>query len=225
VNGNIANGGRVIQWGGRVVFAQTNEWFMNADDKHIFYSNRADNNRLYRKRSEADPGNVLVKHPCSGIVVFGDGIYFVNENDRKVYRCSKEGKGITPASSLEATEFGVLSDGTVYANPNARRLCLFGSQAYFADAGNNFALTMFDVESGQTDVFPAIRPSYINVYNGEVYYADRMRENKLYRFGGAFSIFGDSVACLHVIGDFLYFISGGKWRRLSLTNFGDAEEV
>jgi hypothetical protein len=55
-----------------------------------------------------------------------------------------------------------------------------------------------------------------------------MRENALYRldsFGNRLSIFGDSAECLHIIDDWLYFISNKKWRRLSLQNFGEAEEV
>jgi len=231
INGNIANGGLAVKWRGNVIFARSNEWFLNADEEYIYYSNRDDENRLYKKTEVHDKGKIIVRKPCSGVTLFEDGIYYVNEEDQRVYRCSKEGKGVTACSKTETTEFAVLGDGAVYTNPNARRVCAFGGGVYFADGGNQdnlFALTFVDVRNGETSVFPDIKPSYINIHDDNVYYTDRGRENKIFRLdpsGSRMSVYGNSAECLHVLSDWLYFLADKKWKRLSLLNFGEAEEV
>ncbi|MCL2048457.1 MAG: DUF5050 domain-containing protein [Defluviitaleaceae bacterium] len=231
MSGNIANGGLVVKWRGNVIFARPNEWFMNADDDFIYYSNRNDRNRLYRKQDSASDGKMLVKRSCANVLLFGDSIYFISEEERKIYRCSKDGKGLTLCSNTEAADFAVLADGTVYASPNARRVCASGSKVFFADKGNEnnlFALTSFDTRSGETAVFPDIRPSSINVHGNTVYYTDRNRQNKIYRLetsGGSMTVFGTSAEHLHVIDDWLYFMTNKKWKRLSLLDFGDAEDI
>jgi len=229
MNGNIANGGLVVKWRGTLAFANPNEWFLNADDEFIYYSNRSDKNRLYRKRGANGEEKLILKEPCAFVTLFEDGIYYVNEEQMKIYRCSKEGKGRAQCYGQNAAEFGMKSDGGLYVNPNARRLCVCGQSAYFADANNSFALTIADLaHSGREKTFADIKPSHINIHDGNIYYTDRMRENALYRLdpsGGRLSIFGNSAEHLHIIDDWLYFISEKKWRRLSLHNFGEAEEV
>ena len=228
MSGNIANGGLVAKWRDTVIFAQPGEWFLNTDDEFIYYSNRNDKNRLYRKRSVKDPGAPIVKEPCSFVTLFGDGLYYINEEQMKVYRCSTEGKGRALCSGESATEFSILPDGAVYVNPGAKRLCVYGKTAYYADVNNHFALTVTSLQGAEPKAYPDIVPSSINVHDGSIYYADRMRENALYRLdpaGARLSIFGAGAEHLHIIDHWLYFINGRKWRRLSLLNFGEAEEV
>jgi len=225
MNGNIANGGLLAKWRDEIIFARPQEWFLNTDDEFIYYSNRSDENRLYRKQNPQEEGRVLLKTPCSGLVLFGDGLYFVNENDKTVYRCSTEGRGLTRCSSKETTEFAVLDNGEIYINPAARRLCICQERAFFADANNDFVLTSIEVKNGEKEVFANIKPSYINTYGDDVYYADRMRENKIFRLGSRYSICGDSAECLHVIDEWLYFLADKSWKKVSLVNFGEAEEV
>ena len=229
MNGNIANGGLVAKWRGSVVFAEPNEWFLNTDEEYIYFSDRSDKNRIYRKSGASSEGKLVLKEPCSFVRLFEDGIFYVNEDQMKVYRCSKDGKGRALCSLDRTAEFGILDYGGVYINANARRLCVCGHSAYYADACNDFALTITDTRnSGDTRVFPDIKPSHINVHDGNVYYTDRMRENALFRldpFGVRLSIFGGGSESLHIIDNWLYFISGRKWRRLSLLNFGEAEEI
>jgi hypothetical protein len=231
LNGNTANGGLVIKWRDSVLFAQPNEWFMNADDDFIYFSNRDDRNRLYKKKNEKDAGKMIVKKPCSNVLAFDDGLYFINEDERKVCRCSKEGKGITVCSNTETVEFAILADGTIYTNPDARRICAYGNKVYFSDKGNDnnlFTLTSYDTRNAETEIFPDVKPSFINVHNDAVYYTDRSRQNKIFRLepsGGRMTVFGASAEFLHVIDDWLYFMSNKKWKRLSLSDFGDAEDV
>ena len=229
MNGNIANGGLMVKFQGGVVFAQPNEWFLNSDDEYLYYSDRSDKNRLYRKRGVSGEGKLILKEPCSFVTLYDDGIYYVNEDQMKVYRCSKEGKGRTLCSQDRAAEFGILDYGGVYIEPRARRLCVCGHSAYYADEDNDFALTITDTRSTTgSRVFPGVKPSHINVHDGYIYYTDRMQENALFRLdpGGArLSIFGCGAESLHIIDGWLYFISGRVWRRLSLLDFGEAEEV
>ena len=227
--GNIANGGLAVKWRGTVVFAKPNEWFLNADDRFIYYSDRSDKNRLYRKRGEDDPGELIVKEPCAFVTLFEDGIYYANEEQMKVFRCSKEGNDRTLCSCERTVEFGISDDGFVYINPHASRLCVHGQRAYYADGNNNFALTIVDiVNSGTLKVLPDVKPSFINTHDANVYYTDRMRGNSLWRLdpsGGKLSIFGGSAECIHIIDNRLYFLSGNKWRGLSLLNFGESEAM
>jgi len=225
MNGNTANGGLLVKWHDEIIFARPHEWFLNTDDKCIYYSNRSDENRLYCKQDPKDEGKALLKTSCSGVVLFGDGLYFVNENDKTVYRCSTEGRGVTRCSSKETTEFALLDNGEVYINPAARRLCVCKEKVYFADSSNDYVFTSIEAKSGEKEVYANIKPSYINTYGDDIYYSDRMRENKIFRLGGRHSICGDSAECLHVIDDWLYFLVDKAWKRLSLMNFGEAEEV
>ncbi|MCL2633122.1 MAG: DUF5050 domain-containing protein [Oscillospiraceae bacterium] len=232
MSGNITNGGLAVKWQGGIVFALPNEWFLNSDDEYIYYSNRDDENRLYRKHNVNDKGKLILGKPCSGVVLFSDSLYFVNESDRKVYRCSKDGKNVIACSKSETYEFTVLSDGTVYTNPHAKRLCAYENSVFFADGGNSgniFALTKVIPRTNETEVFPSVTPSYINVHLGYVYYTDRTQNNKIFRFDPAtntkMSVFGGSAEYLHIIDDWLYFLVDKKWKRLSLLNFGEAQDI
>jgi hypothetical protein len=131
------------------------------------------------------------------------------------------------------TEFAVLPDGTVYANPDARRICICGENIYFADGGNKgslFAFTKYNYSTGEKEFTADVQPSYMNVYENDVYYTDRTKANNIFRIspnsnGSKVAVYGQSAELLHVIGDWLYFMSAKKWKRLSLTRFGDAQEV
>jgi hypothetical protein len=227
VNGNISNGGLLVKFQGQVVFARADEWFLNADDEFIYYSDRADKNRLYR-RSANDDRELVVNGSCSGVILTNDRIYYTNEIDMTVYSCEKDGSGSKQCSDIKATEFAVLEDGCLYINPMARRLNVSGGIAYFADAENDFLLTTINMKSGEKESFTDVIPSCINVHSDCIYYTDRMRGNRIYRFKpgiGWLSIFGSSSENLHVINDWLYFISDNKWKKLSLLNFGEAEDV
>jgi len=231
MNGNIANGGIAVQLHGGVVFARPNEWFLNADDDFIYYCDRNDSNRLYKMDGKSGNGRVVIKKPCSGVTLFEDGIYFISEDDKMVYRSTKEGRSINICSKTKATEFAVLKNGAVFVKPYARRICTNGDDIFYADGSNEmnlFALTRLNPENGKADVFPDIKPSYINVYNNNVYYTDRNRQNMIFWLnpsGGNMSVYGGSAECLHIIGDWLYFLVQKKWKRLSLLNFGETEDV
>ena len=231
MDGNCANGGLAALWQGQVVFARPNEWFLCADDDALYYSDRDDGNRLYKKGGEDEKGKPIVKKACAFAALRGESLYYVNEEDRKVYRCSKDGRGTVACSDKKTYGYAVFDDGTVYANPDASGLFGAGNKAIFADMGDESgicALTIFDSENGKTEAFTDIRPSYINAHMGDIYYTDRQRQNKIYRLGPSgsrMSVYGASAECLHVFGDWLYFLSGKSWKRLSLTAFGEAEDV
>jgi hypothetical protein len=221
----MANGGLLTKWQGGIVFARVNEWFLNSDDSFLYYSNRNDGNRLTRKENPGEEGEALLKTSCAGVVLFDDGIFYIDENDRRVYRCSTSGRGAARCSNKETTAFAVLDNGEVYINPDARRMCAAGEKIYFADAANDFALTCIELPRGEKEVFANIKPSYLNVYGDELFYTDRMRENKIFRLGSRFSISSESAEYLHVIDDWLYFMADKNWKRISLINFGEAEDV
>ena len=225
MSGNIANGGLLVKWRDSVVFAKPNEYFLNADDEYIYYSDRSDSNRLYKKCGPNDTGKVIMKKPCSGLTLFEDGLYYVNEEDNRVYRCSKEGLNETCFRKEKTNEFCVVGNGGIFAPSNARRLCLFGDAAFYADAGNDFSLTSCNTNNDEKQAYPAYKPSYVNVYDGDIYFSDRAQGNKIFRLGAKFSVFGESAVCLHIIDDWLYFLSNRTWKRLSLINFGEAEVV
>jgi hypothetical protein len=228
MNNNIANGGLIAKWRGTLVFAQPNEWFLNAGTDGIYYSDRNNGNRIYRKQSVSAAGMPVVGEPCSFVSLFGGDIYYVNEDQMMVYRCSKEGKGKTRCSAEGVAEFGIFDGGTIYVNHSARRICTDGRTAFFADAANQYALTAVDTDGRAPRAYPDIKPSYINIHDNNIYYTDRMKGNTIYRLdpaGNRMTIYGRNAQCLHVIDDWLYFISDMRWKRLSLLYFGEAEEV
>ena len=231
MNGNIANGGLVVKWRGGAVFARPNEWFMNADDEYIYYSDRNDENRIYRKGGGDVKGKMVVKKAGAGLTLFGGNLYFVNEDDKNVYRCTKEGKSAAACSNEETAEFAVLEDGGVFIRKNARRTCVAGAKAFFADGGNAsepYALTCLDIRNGETETYPDIKPTFINHHDGNIYFTDANRANRIFRLepsGARMSVFGGCAAFLHVIDDWLYFFTEENWKRLSLLNFGEAEEA
>lgn len=225
MSGNIANGGLLVKWRDSVVFAKPSEFFLNADEEYIYYSDRSYGNRLYKKCGSNDVGKVILKKPCSGLRLFEDGLYYVNEDDNRVYRCSKEGRNETCFRKEETVEFCILDDGSIYAPSNARRLCLCGDKAYFADADSDFSLASAYTKNNEKQAYPTSKPSYINACDGDIYFVDRAQGNKIFRLGGKFSVFGESAACLHVIDDWLYFYANRVWKRLSLIHFGEAEDI
>ncbi|GHU50703.1 hypothetical protein AGMMS49975_02260 [Clostridia bacterium] len=223
-NANTANGGLAVKFRNDIVFARPNEYFLNAGEEFVFYSDRNDGDKLYRS------GGVILKRPCSGVILQNGFLYFADEEDKGVYRCTQDGKDLSRLTdkNVSATEFALLPNGEIYTNQGARRLFAYENACYFADAKNGFALTKFDSQTGETSDFPEIVPSYINACGEYVYYTDRRQSNIIYRLDSSkrsLKIFGGSALCLHVLDDWLYFISDNVWKRVSLSRFGDAELV
>ena len=214
-------------WRGSVIFAKPNEWFLNTDEDFIYYSDRYANNRLHKKSDVEERGALVIDEPSACIHLYGNRIYYINEDDMTVNWCFKDGSERTQCSEEKTYEFGI-ADDIVYINSDARRLCLANGMAYYADSNNGYRLTIHNIRSGEKKTFDDIIPSFLNVYEDDIYFTDRMRENRIFRLGSSgerLSIYGGSAECLHVLGDYLYFLSERKWKKLSLVSFGEAQSV
>ncbi|MDR0570234.1 MAG: DUF5050 domain-containing protein [Clostridiales Family XIII bacterium] len=229
MNGNIANGGLVVYWKGDVLFAGPDEWFLNADEEFIYYSDRRNGNHIYRKcGASAEAAESVVEEPCARVFLFEERLYYVNEEDMRLYRTHLDGSGRECLAETANGEYGVTDEGEAFVRAEARRLFVVGRNACFADAANGHVLTLERVGSSERRAFNGVCPSYINAHGGDIYYADRTAGNRIYRMdstGARISIYGGCAEFLHVLNDSLYFISDGKWKKISLSRYGEAEEV
>lgn len=248
MDGNIANGGLVIQFEHNNIISDFGKyWFMNADDEYVYYSDGTRDNYLCRMSKDDPDGSVILKRSCANVVLDGDWLYYINESDHRIYRCLRVGRSESLITREEVTEFvmygktdviyapvtgGLRSTSQVLNNDvKPVMLCALGSKLFFADGANNFYLTCIDLnpENGYRKAcIGQIVPRYINCYGCFIYFTDAFNGNNIYKLnieGGApIRISKESANYLHVIDNYMFFWNGSVWKYIPLDG-GDAKEV
>ncbi|WP_310551564.1 DUF5050 domain-containing protein [Paenibacillus glufosinatiresistens] len=230
------------------LFTDSLMWFMNEGESGILYSDQRRGNRLYRSVSAARGDVLVLDKPCAQPVVRGGLIYYLDERDGSLWCCSEDGRHDRRLSEDRAGGFLLLDDESVlYSTPLGikrvlagggraetvspavtGRMIQAGRKVAYADREREFALTLLDLDSGETSAVGGIAAASINTDGRYLYCANRRNRSSLYRVdpaaGTGIRISGDSADYLHLDGDDIYFSSGREWYRLPLTG-GEAEKL
>jgi len=245
--GNIGNGGLVVELRNSSVFSDFNRlWFMNSDNEFIYYSDGS-SHFLCRYNENDLGGTAVLQKQCTNITLHDDRLYYINENDRRVYCCLRDGRSDELVINDTVKEFVIVEkgyivyvsksgdikncDGVIVAGVNPVRLCATSDKLFFADGSNNFALSCIDLNPVGDSLIHRIEnavPSYINSMGQFIYFTNVLEGNMLFRLDTEtetiLKICGESAEYPHIIKDNLFFWNGRAWKYLSLEG-GMAKEV
>lgn len=222
-------------------------WFMNENGQSLYYSDQARGNRLFKYDLVSSASIQLVDRPVYGLTLSGDWLYYVNETDRKIYRCLKDGSKESCVTDDPAESFLIDSERIYYTTQQGIRVCgltgsnrelvsevtaahmiKMGSRLVFTDKRNHYSLSVLDLETGETSVHDDITPTSLNSDGRYLYCANRSNDSTIYRLdlesGSKIRICGERADYIHILGNEIYFCSRLEWYRMSLSG-GQASKV
>lgn len=270
MNANIQNGGLILLTDKKLYlsdvksFSGTNEiptnlanhhiaitkgvfWFMNKVGNDLYYSDQKRGHALCRMEIDSRNEELILDKPCYKLLYSDEWIYYINEDDQRLYRCRTDGKHEMKWID-EHVECFLIEDGLIYyASPQGIRMCnetgaeketicdavatsilRLGDKLAFADKSNSNQLTLFDLKTGLSAVYDRIEAVSMNTDGSYLYCANRLNGNSIYRMdpatGSSIRICGESADYLHVADDELYFCNKREWHRLSLSG-GEASRI
>ncbi len=184
--GNIINGGLVateedwiyfrsneggslhkgkLDGSGATVLSADSTWFINVAGGWIYYSNRDDQNRIY-KIDVNGGGRAALTDGGAWFVTLDDGwLYYLDQNDEyRLYKINIDGEGKTRLSDDSAWFINVMDEWIYYIN---------------RDDGNKIYRIRSD--AGGREVLNEHASSNISISDGWIYYSNEAEGSKLYR--------------------------------------------
>lgn len=258
---NAASGGLVLERGGKLFLSDLSRysgtymldqatgetalldgvfWFMNDAEDGIYYSDQLRGHRLCRFDTVRGVPETVSEHPCCGLVRQEDALYYIHENDRKLYRFMLRGRDTTCIADEPVDAFALRGDKVYYATAQGIRSCsasdggreivsdasaagllLVGEKLFFADKKNGYRLSALDLATGSMEAFGELVPGSLASDGRYIYCSNRRHADSIYRVdvstGSSIRICGESADYLHVVGEHLYFCSGCEWYKMSLS--------
>ncbi|NLD47423.1 MAG: DUF5050 domain-containing protein [Clostridiaceae bacterium] len=222
-------------------------WFMNYDGSAVILSDQNKNNSIYRMDKEKCSMELLLDKPCYGLFLKEDWLYYINENDRKVYRCQTNGRNETKVIDEQVGKFILEEDRIFYTTPQGIRTCaisgsdrdivsdavaaelmLINGKLVYTDKNRQHVLTIMDLDDKTVKTIDDMAPSSMNTDGQYLYCANRLNDRSIYRIDinneSSIRICGESCEYLHIIGSELFFCIDREWYRMSLTG-GKYEKV
>lgn len=214
-------------------------WFMNSDGRMIYFSDQRSHHSLCRLDTETMNTERLVDHACYGLIYHGDLLYYMREDDRKLYRCMTNGKKAERLTEEQVLHFLIDDDLLYYSTSRgirtysihghqteriadfvALRMTKMGDRLAFADKNAHYALTVYDLASGHVDVWDEIVPISLNTDGQYLYCSNQANDRSLYRLdlgsGNSIRIHGEKTEYLHISDRSLYFFSSNEWFSMDL---------
>ncbi len=222
-------------------------WFMNPADDGIYASDQQRGHRLCRIDPRTGAVEPVSQAPCGGLIRQGDWLYYINEEDRKLYRLRMDGREESRIADEAVEAFAMDGDEIYYATGLGIRTCradgsereivsdaaaaglfLLGEKLVYADKKNRRLLTVFDLRTGSARAYDDLVPGSLCTDGRYLYCSNRMHADTIYRIdlelGSKIRFCGDSADHLHVIGGEMYFSSRFEWHKMSLSG-GQAVKV
>ncbi len=222
-------------------------WFMNCEGNSIYYSDQKLSNSLCRYDIDANTENVVLEKPCYGLLTCGEWIYYINENDGKIYRCLLNGKSeykiineqvicfITENEQIfYSTETGIYTCSMKGDKVNkisdsaALNMLLVDEFLVYTDKKNKYILTIFNLRNENVETYTEICASSINAKDRYVYCTNINNDSSIYRISldnkSCIRICGEGANNLHIIDDDLYYNAKNEWKSISITG-GNSEKL
>jgi len=185
-SGNIVNGGLAATQGewiyfrgneggslqkgrldgsGSSIISADSAWFINVSDDWLYYSNRDDQNRIYKIKSDGSERTALTEGGSWFVTLANGWLYYLDESDDyRLYKLNTEGEGRTRLSEDSAWFLNVDEDWIYYVN---------------SDDGDKIYRIRSD--AGGREVLNDHASSNINISDGWIYYSNEAEGSKLYR--------------------------------------------
>lgn len=270
MNGNLQNGGLIVKAGEAIFITDIKNysgtysldrenaqaepihyeglfWFMNEAGHSLYYSDQLKGDVLCKLDIVKQQVEVLLDKPCYQLRRYEDWIYYIHEEDHRLYRCATNGKHDMKLID-EYVESFLLYEGQIYyatssgikrstksgedreriSELTTSSLVRIGNKLCFPDPKNRHRLMLLDVESQTVTIVDNMDVLSMSTDGRYIYCANRLNGNSIYRVdpvhGGSIRICGENADFLHVLDNDLYFCSGREWHRISLFG-GEAETI
>lgn len=263
MNGNISNGGLILRLGNQKLFTDIASysgtylikndlmktkisdglfWFMNADDDYIYYSDQKNGHHLYRFCVEDRSTELLMSKACYGLTLKEDWLYFIDETDQKLYKCFKDGSGLTKIMDEKITTFTLEGDFIWYctANGNLKRcalrymkqdtilnkpgvgLMVIRNKVVFANKDIGYKLCIYDSVNQTLNQYDDIEPGSINSDGEYIYCSNRNDDLSMYRINiednTSIRFCGDKTDLIHIVDKAIFFCNQEReWYKVSFT--------
>lgn len=257
---NLNNGGLVLKLEDKFIISDMKSyktvygsdtlgmfWFMNYDGSSVILSDQSKNNSICRMDKDRRSTELILDKPCYGLFLKDDWLYYINENDRKVYRCRTNGSNETRIIDEQVGKFILEEDRIFYTTPQGIRTCgisgndrdivsdalaadimLVANMLVYTDKNRQYALTIMDLDDKTVRSIDDMAPTSMNTDGQYLYCANRLNEKSIYRIDinneSCIRICGESCEYLHIIGSELFFCIDREWHRMPLVG-GKYEKV
>lgn len=246
---NLLNGGLVLKANNQFFISdiknlltnvdyQAMFWFMNYDGDEVYFSDQRRNHSIYKWNIRENKESLVLEKPCYQIVLHGDILYYINENDRNLYCCTKNGKSVSKVVNEEINCFIVEGKSIYYSTASHIKICsltgtnikvlcnslasiiiLINETITFADRNNNYTLTMLDINTLKQITMPEISVSFMNTDGQYLYCTNSINDNNIFRVNPqsykAIRMLNEQASYLHIVDDELYFCINSIWHKMS----------
>mgnify|MGYP001160569857 CR=1 FL=1 len=258
MNYNLLNGGLVLKAGNRFFVSNiktllTNVdyksmfWFMNHDGNEIFYTDERRDNHLYKWNIQQQSAGLVINKPCYGVILHLDTLFYIDENDGRLYCCPKHGNRASKIVDEEINCF-IIEDDRIYYSTSShiKRCTLTGSNTEilcdaaasamilindilaFADKNNHYILTLLDINTLNRITISEISVSYMNTDGQFLYCINSNSNNNIFRINPktckAIRMLNEQASHLHIIEDEIYFCIHKEWHKMSIFG-GEAVKI
>ena len=257
---NLLNGGLVLKIGEKLIANNMKNyttvfkdntydmfWFMNHDETNIYYSNQKQGNSLWKIDIESKKEQLIIDIPCYGVFLYKNSLYYINENDRCIYKCSTDGKSISNIVDEPVGTFIIEREYIFYTTTQGIRICselgvgkrlishsvasllmLIGKILVFTDKNKQHAVTILDLETNNAVAVDNMASSSINTDGKYCYLVNRLNNNSISRIdietGNSIRICSECAEYLHLIENELYFCINKEWHKMTITG-GQPEKL
>ena len=214
-------------------------WFINNDDKYIYYSDEKNNNKLYRFNINSRNSEQLVDSPCYGIMMKNESLYYINENDYNLYRVQNDGSNIEKIVDEKIMCYLIDEGKIYYTTQNGIHSCLINGKhrekvldeiglrmikideyLLFSDKANQYILNKYNLLTEEKNVYEDIYPISMNTDGKHVYCANGKNGGSIYRINindfAPIRICSNNADYIHIVGNEIYFLNYLEWYKLSL---------
>jgi len=260
MNSNVANGGLVLKVSNKLYLTDIHHfsgttvldldsgeygrvdgiwWFMNLDYPYIYYSDQQRGNALYRYHVSSQSVEKLRDEPCYGLTQHQEWLYYIHDDDRKLYRCQLNGTCLSRLTDESVTSFVIHGDCIYYSTMMGIRMgdlegirselisdkvalymVMLGEKVAFSAKNNGNVLNVMDLNTGSTRSFDELLPLGLNTDGKYLYCSNALNGRTLYRVdierSTSIRINGELVDYIHIVDDHIYFWGGKEWHRISL---------
>lgn len=226
---NLVNGIGMHWVESNKIFRDIMPWFMIDYKNEIYYSDASRNNSLYKLSLVDEVPKLLVSNPVYLLQQYEDDLFYINEDDRKIYKYSLQEKSKSKVVDDEVKVFIVGEDGIWYSNTKgifhcdlqgrqnekiekcqSMRFALGEEHLFFIDT-TDYQVNFIELNTGKCDSIKGAMASSINVYKDLVFYNNVRDKSNIYRYSmdNKFEIkfISEAADCIHIIDEMIYYLN------------------
>jgi serine/threonine protein kinase len=218
---------------GAKIISADSAWFINVAGEWIYYSNRDDQNRIYKINVDGS-GRTALSEGGSWFVTLVDGwLYYLDESDKyRIYKVNTEGEGRTRLSEDSAWFINVEDNWVYYVNrSDADKVYRVRSDAgdkepvtesasccismdngwvYYINEADDSRLYKMKPDGSEVESINDHPSWFVNASGGWIYYADEddnFSLNKIRPDGTErIKLASEPVRFINVIGDWIFYL-------------------